>query len=744
MRRRVRIWGLYLLITVAFGCANCTSGGGNEPPTVVVSGAPSGPFVVGDQLNIQIDAADPEGGTVTFDWDHKPKEADWTLDSATFLPFQNSAVFQWAPLASDALNEQPIQLIFIVEDSAGQVTEKTVPITIVPGNGRPTFISNASELFDPRSGDCLEFSVKVADQDSEQVDIQMDPAATPAGAQFERTGPYEGMLNWCPSPQQLERRVHTVGFTADDGQNEVQRFTVTIVIRTAAPVVVDKDQTQQMCPGEAVISHTPLGPQRDPTQPYRFDAELNDPRFDRMVLYVSTSNAYNGNDAGNEEREGDNVEMIDEGNVWTATVSPYTAFVPDSGALTVYYQICAFDDDAAGLESIVCTPSSGDLELWHTFTVYAPDAEMCVDDGFDQLTGNDDFSTAAPITDGWEPFRVCEGNDDYFSLTLLEGESALFSAVYNAGANVNFEAFDENQQPVALEESTCTGLVTAEVEAPMGGGAKTFYMKATGDNTNYMLKAFKFGNAAECADAANEPNDSAATATPVTAGETVEAAMCHGSDWDVYSIDLTAGEQLTVTHTFVNINGNLDMDLFSPGQEVAIGQGVAYTFGQTDEEILEYTAEESGPHLLLVFNNNETATPYTLQFEVSDAPACEDSDAYTSGSPNHSQNAAAVIPANDSEYPLSLQVCPGKPDWLLRTEFEGATVIAEMTVTGGDGTIDDVTVQVIDENDNVVGVGTRNADRIDFDYIPMTTGPHYIKVETTSRVEYDLTLFAGR
>lgn len=745
MDRRTKLVAFTLMTMIASSCANCTSGGSNQPPTVVVSGAPSGPFVVGEKLNITLDAQDPEGGAVEFSWDYKPKEADWTVandGAVNFLPFTNSAVFEWAPLASDALNDEPIQLIFIVTDSAGQVTEKVVPVTIVPGNGRPSFISNASELFDPRAGDCLEFDVRVVDQDSAQVDIQMDPGATPPGAMFERNGPYQGTFNWCPSEGQLDRRVHTVGFTADDGQNEVESFTVTIVIRTATPVVVDKDQTTQMCPGEAVITHTPLGPQRDATQPYRFDAELKDRRFDRMVLYVSTNNAYNGDATSpDEERRGDNIEMIDEGNVWTATVQPYTAFVPDSGALTAYYQICAFDDDAGGLESIACTPSSGDLNLWHTFTVYAPDAEMCVEDGYDLLTGNDDFATAAAITDGWEPFRVCQGNDDYFSLSLLEGESALFSAVYNDGASVEFEAFDDAQQPIGLAQSTCTGLVTAEVEAPMGGGPKTFYMKATGDNANYMLKAFKFGNAAECADAANEPNEDASTATAVSPGETVEAAMCHGSDWDVYAIELSAGETIMITHRFININGNLDMELLAPGAPIEIGQGVAYTFATTDEEILEYTAEESGTYHLLVFNNNETATPYTLDFEVSDAPACSDTDQFTSASPNHSKASAALLPAVNDDYPVSLQVCPGQADWYRRQEFNGALVLGEVEVTGGDGTIADVSIEVTDLSGDVVAVGTPASGRLEFDFTPQTQEVHYYKVETDARVEYQLTLF---
>ena len=728
-----------LLAGSTMSCGGCTESSGDQPPTVVLSGVPAnGTFVVGETMRINIQASDPEGGSLTFDWDYKPKELNWTVEQANFLTFSNEAVFEWAPLASDALNEEPIQLIFIVTDVAGSTTEKVVTIEFLAGNGTPVFRSNASELYDPRSGQSLEFDVVVTDQDSTQVTLGMDQASKPAGSSFMQNGPYRGTFTWQPTPEQLERRVYSVNFTADDGQNPVVDFKVTIVIRTATSVVIDKDQTAQMCPGEAVIRHTPLGPQRNPAAPYRFEAQLLDSAYDRLVLYVNSSPPYNGEPPADGEREGDAVEMVNEGGTFVAEISPYTSLVGDTGALAVYYQICAFDDDSSGLDAIRCTPSSGDLQLWHSFTVYSPDAETCVEDGLDQLgDGNDDFATATPVSERWDTFRVCPNNPDYFAVTLRDGESALFSAVYNDGESIAFEAYDGAQNPVELKTSACTGLATAEVTSPPGGG--TFYFRATGDNVNYTLRAFKSGNAAECSDAAMEPNDTAATATPVTAPSTVSAEICpDGNDFDVFAIDLEGGDVLTVTHTFSNADGNLDMTLFGPGQMIdkgGLGTG-AYTAGFTDVEVLEYTAEQSATYNLLVFNNNESSNTYQLQFEVAAAPPCVDNDGT-----GHSKTEATIIPAGDEDGVLleNLAVCPGAPDWFRRTEF--GPVLGELTVTGGEGTIDDVTVTVYDESDNVVGSSVLNNNGgIDFDLFPSAAGQFYYRIETNRRVEYEVFL----
>lgn len=116
-----------------------------------------------------------------------------------------------------------------------------------------------------------------------------------------------------------------------------------------------------------------------------------------------------------------------------------------------------------------------------------------------------------------------------------------------------------------------------------------------------------------------EDNDTVADATPVSSGDTIQAAICGIDDLDIFKIDLTVGQQITLTHQFVNANGNLDLNLHAPSQVDDVsktGSAVAYTFAFDDEEILTHTAAEDGTYHVLVFNNEETENPYTLKFEV--------------------------------------------------------------------------------------------------------------------------------
>ena len=58
VRRRDRhtspLHALLLVFALCAACSQCTSSTDNQPPTVVLSGTPSGPFVVGDTLLISM------------------------------------------------------------------------------------------------------------------------------------------------------------------------------------------------------------------------------------------------------------------------------------------------------------------------------------------------------------------------------------------------------------------------------------------------------------------------------------------------------------------------------------------------------------------------------------------------------------------------------------------------------------------------------------------------------------------
>ena len=116
-----------------------------------------------------------------------------------------------------------------------------------------------------------------------------------------------------------------------------------------------------------------------------------------------------------------------------------------------------------------------------------------------------------------------------------------------------------------------------------------------------------------------EPNDTVNEATVIAAGTTIAAINCGFDDDDVYAIDLVAGQMITLTHSFSNAAGNLDMNLHAPSQAADVsknGSAVAITFAFEDVETIQHVAEETGTYYVLSFNNNESQNPYTLRFDV--------------------------------------------------------------------------------------------------------------------------------
>lgn len=718
----------------------------NQPPVVALNVGSEVSLEVGETLSIEVSASDPEGGSLQFDYAAKP-DGNWSLSSAQFFKSATGARFDWSPIASDVTTTEPLRLIFIVKDDSGKTTEKTVNVSISPGNGTPRFVSSASELYDPRVGKPMQFEIKVRDDDSNEVTLTMLESAAPVGSAFTQTDAFEGVFEWQPTVEQAKRRVHSVTFVADDGVNPPVEHIVTIVIRSNTGTVIRPGQTELSCPGEAVIGHKPLGAQTT-LGDYVIEASLlgaGAGRYDEMVIYWTLGNPYG--EASEDPKDAfEGIAMqTDDGTNFYGAIGNQASVIPPGVPLVVSYTICAIDKDSTDSTSVACVPSTGEFNLYHSFAAYLPDdAEACIDDGVDgQIgSGNDDFENASLLSDSaFTFFRTCDGNPDFHNVQVRPGEAWVVAVVYPKDNSPIITAYDNDRQPSDLKVSSCTGLSQIEV-SNTGSSTENYFIKVEGkDNIEYQVRAIKTqGGTGGCSDESLEPNENAIDAAPVNAGDTVSAEICEDGDIDVYAIDLHAGDQISVVHRFNNNDGNLDMTLFPPSQSEEVspsGSGVAFTFGLVDEETLTHTATETGTYYLLVFNNNPSATSYTLDFAVDGAPPCPDNDTYSAGG-NHTQATAAIIPNMDEVILSSLTICPGQPDWYQRTEFNGAPVLGELTVLAGEGTVNDITLEAYNLAGNVIATGTASGNTLSFDYTPASTGQIFIKVAATAKSNYEL------
>lgn len=700
--------------TFSAGCGADTAP--NEAPSLTLSVGSEETYVVGeDVVQIQVTAKDPEGGNVGFEVINRPARAE-------FQTFASSALFSWDPITSDVTEGDPLRLIFVATDSQGESTERVVNLTILAGNGTPRFLTASSKLYDPNSNKPLEVEVEVRDDDSREVDLQMPGDQAPAGASFEQTGPKTGMFTWSPSVQQRDKRVHSVTFTADDRQTEPVTLKMTIILQTGGGGggTTDPDPVGS-CEGEQPIVHDPLGAQRT-IDDYEIQATFSAAaasKYDRAYLFWSTD------DVMNTEVEWGSADMKIDGTELRAGIP--NLLLPPGESETVYYSICAMDEEAAedAEDGFICAPGGS----YFTFNAYSPDETSCLDDAV-----GSSFASAAPIPDDvWGEQTVCSGTPDFHKFTVEAGEIVDLYVTYSLGQNVDVKLYDDaEKQRDLVDFSECYGVAYIPLEAPESG-QKTWYVEVTGADAPYQITAWREqGGGGTCGDEAYEPNDTSANATLAFDDFALfeGGSICTEGDLDIYAFDVFAGDLIDAVLEFTHANGDLDMSLYAPSQagDVSLESfGVADAWSPDDDEELAHVAQESGIYYLLVFTSD---TPNTYDLAI--GKTCGDFDAF--GSSNHSQSSPALLtPGTHTD----LKVCGGQPDWYERTGFSGQTVLAEVRVQQG-VRVSDVDFGVYDSS-GLIKSATVNGDRLELDFTPSTQGQYFYKVDAPSSMIYELT-----
>lgn len=712
---------LALLLTTLTASASLTAGCGADPatnmaPSLTLSVGSQETYVVGeDVVQIQVTAKDPEGGNINFEVINRP-------DRAEFQTFASSALFSWDPITSDVTDGEPLRLIFVATDSQGESTERVVNLTILAGNGTPRFLTASSKLYDPNSNKPLEFEVEVRDDDSRDVDLQMPGDKAPAGASFEQTGPKTGTFTWSPSVQQRDKRVHSVTFVADDQQTDPVTLKVSIILQNGGGGggTTDPDPVGS-CEGDQPITHDPLGAQRT-IDDYELQASLSAAaasKYDLAYVFWSTD------DVMNTEVEWGSAEMKIDGTELRGAIP--NLLLPAGESQTVYYSICAMDEDAAedAEDGFICAPGGS----YFTFNAYSPDETSCLDDA-----AGASFASATAIPDDvWAEQTACSGTADFHKFTVEAGEIVDLYVTYALGQDVDVKLYDDaEKQRDLIEFSDCYGVAYIPLEAPESG-QKTWYVEVTGADAPYQITAWREqGGGGTCGDEANEPNDTAGNATLVFDDIALfeGASICTEEDLDIYAFDVLAGDTIDALLEFTHADGDLDMSLYAPSQsdDVSLDSfGVADGWSEDDDEEITHVAEESGIYYLLTFT---ASTPNTYDLAI--GTTCGDDDAF--GSSNHSQSSPALLtPGTHAD----LKVCAGEPDWYERTGFSGQLVLAELQVKQG-VRVSDVSFEVYDAN-GLIKSATVNGDRLELEFTPSTQGQYFYKVDAPSNMIYELT-----
>jgi hypothetical protein len=178
-----------------------------------------------------------------------------------------------------------------------------------------------------------------------------------------------------------------------------------------------------------------------------------------------------------------------------------------------------------------------------------------------------------------------------------------------------------------------------------------------------------------CVDDGYEDNDSCQDAAPIIPGTYPNLKICSGDD-DWFSVNLAAGETVTITILFSNGQGDLDMALYD--SDCATSRGAGATI--TDNERVVYTTPDGGIHSFKVYGFGGQSNSYDLIVESS-ATGCVD-DGYEDN--DTCQDAAPITPGT---YP-GLRVCSGDEDWFAVDLKAGDTITATILFSHELGDLD--------------------------------------------------------
>ena len=228
-------------------------------------------------------------------------------------------------------------------------------------------------------------------------------------------------------------------------------------------------------------------------------------------------------------------------------------------------------------------------------TVTRTPAAMCTADA---LEDNDSAAAARPSTPGnLSNLTVCSGDEDYYAYTFAAGDDVTVNVSFSdAEGDVDVELLGPSGASVAGSASSTDNESFAYTVATAGTHTLRVLLYAddgaTPGNT-YALNV-QVAGAVTCAADAFEPNDTAGAAAPLPFGTHSGLSACDGDD-DFYRVDLSAGQQVSLQALFAHTEGDIDLRLLDPG-----GTQVASSLSVTDDENINFTATQAGPHVVHV------------------------------------------------------------------------------------------------------------------------------------------------
>lgn len=245
-------------------------------------------------------------------------------------------------------------------------------------------------------------------------------------------------------------------------------------------------------------------------------------------------------------------------------------------------------------------------------TVTSAPPPMCTADAHEP---NDTAAAATSLAVGnYGNLHACT-DDDFYAFSFNQGDAVSIGA-----------SFSHAEGDLDVELLNPSGTVVASGTTNTNDESISYTVATTG---THRVRVFLYGDAgsvpgnpytlnvgvagpATCGADPFEPNNARTSATTLTPGTYGSLTSCDQDD-DFYAIALTAGTPLTVNLSFVDAEGDIDVELLDPA-----GTMVAIADTPTDNEQLTYTPSTSGTYVLRVHLYGDAGSipgnSYTLSF----------------------------------------------------------------------------------------------------------------------------------
>lgn len=302
----------------------------------------------------------------------------------------------------------------------------------------------------------------------------------------------------------------------------------------------------------------------------------------------------------------------------------------------------------------------------------------------DDREDNDSQATASLVTPGVFPgLTSCAQDDDFYTFAVAEDEAVTATVTFeHLLGDIDIALLAPTGAVIDSSNSFTDNEAIDQALVPAAGDYTLRVRRVGSPGSDYAMEIL-VGPAPPppvCPADAFEPNDAADAALSITAGHHPSLHVCEG-DEDWYRLPLLADTEVTIHATFLDTEGDLEMQLRSPA-----GTLLLVADSTTDNETLgPYTSTVAGDYQLRTYlNGDDGATlgnAYTLDVSIG-VPAICPADVFEQ---NDTDTAAALLTEGTH---TGLHVCNSDADWYRIPLVAGAVLTVESTFSHAEGDLD--------------------------------------------------------